>query len=648
MTDHLHGPEATALRAKQRCSLRARTICAGVIRFSCALIVAASLCAVGCSPEPDAGAPAPTAAESAPSGSAPLETAAPGDGAPYEMAAPEDPAPAAAAPPDAPMAPETTSADPSAAAPSFALPSPALASPRKTAPKMSEPRIPEPTFAPAPVESEPLMADDVPRGLDSNPSGGATPESYDPSAYGPPPTEEAGELTGEGDLPEPFAVEFTPEDQPQLVKVYYATDRAPEETSAKDAGWLRFYAPALVTALISMGLLAAWRFARHPNLTAVLAALGILGTLYLAQTGTVRRQQTLRTLSYGDRSYGSARHERGGAPVLELGVCEVSIPPDHRTGVVESPSVFRLEFVEDPQKHVVLKRVVHQPDDAFYADLKETIDDSVEGQAFVFIHGYNVGFPSAVKRTAQIAIDLKFKGAAICYSWPSYGGLASYTGDEANVNWTVVQLERFLQDVAARTQVRTMHLIAHSMGNRALTQALERLALRAETDIPLAQVILAAPDVDSGEFRTRFAPALMKLARRVTLYDSSNDRALVASTKVHGYTRAGLSGPHLTVVPGLDTVDVSPIDTSLIGHSYYGDNPLMIRDLGALMGRDAPAAARIWLRQSLSNDEFQYWVFRTDTPVELMPPEFEHIAKEPRIRTQTAGQPVFDGLLQRR
>jgi esterase/lipase superfamily enzyme len=295
--------------------------------------------------------------------------------------------------------------------------------------------------------------------------------------------------------------------------------------------------------------------------------------------------------------------------VLELGVCEVSIPPDHRVGHVESPSILRLEFREDPEKHVVLQRTVRLELDKFYASLKETIDESPNAQALVFIHGYNVGFDSAVKRTAQIVYDLKFQGAAVCYSWPSNAGIADYTRDEANVGWTVTQLEGFLRDLAARSGANTIHLIAHSMGNRALLAAIERMSLRRDSP-QFGQVILAAPDVDAGEFRTRYAPALANTARQVTLYASSNDRALIASTKVHGYTRAGLSGENLMVTPGVETIDVSPIDTSLIGHSYYGDNPQLIRDLVAMIDQNLRAANREWLERDVLEEAEFYWSFR--------------------------------------
>jgi hypothetical protein len=71
-----------------------------------------------------------------------------------------------------------------------------------------------------------------------------------------------------------------------------------------------------------------------------------------------------------------------------------------------------------------------------------------------------------------------------------------------------------------------------------------------------------------------------------------------------------LSDGLLTVVPGVDTIDVSPIDTSLIGHSYYGNNPEMIRDMRALVELSEPAARRPWLEQIADSPEFIYWIFR--------------------------------------
>ncbi len=63
--------------------------------------------------------------------------------------------------------------------------------------------------------------------------------------------------------------------------------------------------------------------------------------------------------------------------------------------------------------------------------MKERLAQSqrFKDHAVVFIHGYNTSFDFAIYRTAQVAYDLKFDGAAFAYSWPSGGGLASYTYD---------------------------------------------------------------------------------------------------------------------------------------------------------------------------------------------------------------------------
>lgn len=461
---------------------------------------------------------------------------------------------------------------------------------------------------------------------DQSPAGGAAPGDYDPRAYMAEEPAAGDSYPATGAEPPDDAPRFSTRAEPpgegpaaaddHVVRVFYATDREPLGATGPPVLW-RHYLYSFLAGMVTLLAASCAAFLPKKVISATVAGGALAATFYLGQFAAVRAQQLRRAAEFGDRTYGAARHEVHGRPVVELGVCEVSIPPDHRVGKVESPSVLRFEFREDPAKHVVLRRVVRLPEGEFFGDLAACVEASAARQAFVFLHGYNVGFDDAVKRTAQIAYDLKFDGAAVCYSWPSHAGLANYTQDEANVAWTVTQLETFLRGVAERTGARRVHVIAHSMGNRALLQAVERMALRGDGPT-FGQVVLAAPDVDAGEFRNRYAPALARVARRVTLYASSNDQALLASTKIHGYDRAGLSGPNLVVTPGCDTVDVSPIDTSLIGHSYYGDNPLMIRDLAAVIGLDLPADGRQWLRRTLLTPDAIYWAFRQDLATERL------------------------------
>ncbi len=304
--------------------------------------------------------------------------------------------------------------------------------------------------------------------------------------------------------------------------------------------------------------------------------------------------------------YGTDRDSNG---TLALGTCEVSIPRDHRPGELEAPRWWRLEFREDPAKHVVLLGVRPEAQSDFYRDLGSTVAASENKEAFVFIHGYNTAFKDAARRTGQLAYDLNFHGAAIFYSWPSKGDLDGYSADEESIIWTTPHLRAFLQQVALQSNARTVHLIAHSMGNRALTQALADLATPTGSAVMphFREVILAAPDVDRDIFK-QLAEAMEKSADRVTLYASSNDEALAASKRLHEFPRAGEAGRNLLIVKGLDTIDVSAVDTSFLGHSYFGDNTSVISDIHRLLTDGSPPSQRSCLSQGVLSN-LAYWVF---------------------------------------
>ena len=81
----------------------------------------------------------------------------------------------------------------------------------------------------------------------------------------------------------------------------------------------------------------------------------------------------------------------------------------------------------------------------------------------------------------------------------------------------------------------------------------------------------------------------------MTLYASSYDQALRVSKTLHGYPRAGESGEGLVLAQGLETIDVSGVDLSMLGHSYYGDVARVVDDLKTLIFENKAAAARPYL-----------------------------------------------------
>jgi esterase/lipase superfamily enzyme len=293
---------------------------------------------------------------------------------------------------------------------------------------------------------------------------------------------------------------------------------------------------------------------------------------------------------------------------LHLGTLDVSIPRDHQPGHIERPVWWKLEFRETPERDVVLLNVVPQSEQQFYSELSNKVETSPGKDAFIFIHGFDNTFEQAAWRTAQLSYDLGFKGAPIMYSWPSKGGMSDYLADEATIEWAAPHLEKFLETVAVQSHATTVHLIAHSMGNRALTRALAAIATKHAGVPPMFKhVFLAAPDIDVGVYR-QLAAVFPSAAARVTLYASSKDRAIITSEKLHQFDRVGDS-MHICVVPNVDTIDASAVDTSLIGHSYFGDNTSILSDILSAMETGNPADKRAGMHK-MTMQQLAYWAYQ--------------------------------------
>ncbi len=303
--------------------------------------------------------------------------------------------------------------------------------------------------------------------------------------------------------------------------------------------------------------------------------------------------------------YGS-RQDPGGE--IHYGQAVVSVPGEHKIGHIERPGLFTLRRLA-ANKDFILSEVRQQTDEQFYAGLRSVVGQSEAKQAFVFVHGFNHTFDDALFRTAQLAYDLNFDGAPIVYSWPSVGAIADYPVDLNNNDWTVPHLRSFLDDVSRRSNASTIHLIAHSMGNRALLNALAGMAPPepGRSRPRFNQLVLTAPDIDAGIFR-QLAKAMRALVARATLYASSKDLALEWSKRYQGYPRAGDTSSGVVIVPDVDTIDVSGVDLDFLGHSYYGDNRSVIADMFNLLA-GTPPNRRAMLRAAHA-PAGDYWVFQ--------------------------------------
>lgn len=277
--------------------------------------------------------------------------------------------------------------------------------------------------------------------------------------------------------------------------------------------------------------------------------------------------------------YGTNRPVRNEPAGNRYGTCDVSIPARHQFGELERPSLWRLEFRESEAKHVMLKSVTPLAGDACLDQLRADLAQTRTPEVFVFIHGYNVSFQEAAMRTAQMAFDLKFGGVPLFYSWPSRGDITGYGTDLQQADGSASLLAEFLTRVAQESGARQIHLVAHSMGNRALVGALTQIS-GVPNPSQFQEVIFAAPDLDAGQFATEIAPRIRPVVQRATIYSSGSDLALWASRLWNRTVRLGQPGRYLHQVSEYDWIDV--IDATSIGfdwfelgHSAYGSELLV-------------------------------------------------------------------------
>lgn len=301
------------------------------------------------------------------------------------------------------------------------------------------------------------------------------------------------------------------------------------------------------------------------------------------------------------------RHDR-----ITHGRIEVFVPEAHRFG--ETGSSFwekskRFDWRDDQLR---LRQLVRLDQAAFWANVQQELAEArAQGEvahALCFLHGYNVTFDEAAIRAAQIGFDLKAPATAF-FSWPSRGNVAFYPADEASIEASERAITEFLVEFATQCQADKIHVIAHSMGNRGLLRALQRIAANATTrgQIKFGQIFLAAPDVDRDLFLD-LARLYAEHAERTTLYASAADKPVHLSSKVHAAPRAGYFTPY-TVAPGVDTIAVPDFDVDLLGHSYFAKAEALLHDIYDLMRNNQNPAGRQRIQAAFEGGQ-SFWKLR--------------------------------------
>ena len=296
---------------------------------------------------------------------------------------------------------------------------------------------------------------------------------------------------------------------------------------------------------------------------------------------------------------------------ISYGVSIVSIPKNHTMGNVERPqfSILRLgREAETDADHFRIKSITPLDRDSFVTELKGGADD-----VLLFIHGYNVPFADALFKAAQIAFDANFAGSVVLFSWPSAGELFKYEQDRESAEFAVPHLAQILSLLSGEIGKKDVYIVAHSLGNRVLVDAIVQSAL-AKANLTINELVMAAPDIDRDVFASK-ADQLRSIAKYMTLYVSATDKALLASGRISFGNRLGYVGPDGPIIlPGVEVIDVTAVGDDMFGlnHSTFSGSRAVLDDLGRLirsLTHLKPDQRTPALRLMPDQARVQYWLY---------------------------------------
>ncbi len=300
----------------------------------------------------------------------------------------------------------------------------------------------------------------------------------------------------------------------------------------------------------------------------------------------------------GADSYSGERGES------QFGRCEVEFTPIPIINQVAPRMPF---YVKSENKAVSLAE--RTDPQLFRAQLAAAAGRTSSGSVVLFVHGYNYGFKRTCRMAAEMQRSLQDRATVVFFSWPSNGLPSDYVSDQADMEWSVPVLANLIGQLGDQVGRENVQVVAHSLGSRGVIAALQRLGGERTERPVITQLVLLAPDYDAQTF-VELMPALLPLADGITLYASSNDAPLKLSRQLSGYPRLGEAGEYLTVVRGMETIDVSSVGRyQITGHEYFYFHPLVTADLVALLGSGARAAQRAGL-QARMREGIRYWEFR--------------------------------------
>jgi esterase/lipase superfamily enzyme len=286
-------------------------------------------------------------------------------------------------------------------------------------------------------------------------------------------------------------------------------------------------------------------------------------------------------------------NEREG--VLKFGFFDTEIEPTLGLGMIINPT----DWFQNEE--IQLKQVQLLDQSEFITQLRRQVQASPLRSILINVNGFRERFPSALRKTAFLSHVLDINSPVLVFDWPGDQGSTprGYRRAQRIAGESGAELAQTLGLIIRQVQPDRLWLVANSMGGEVVVHAFSVLyqeADLADVEAEIEDVVLTAPDVDREEFDRQFKREIAALARNLTVYVSSNDRALLISRVINRGRRLGegtlnprnpdqseeaarileLIEPNNELVT---LVDVTPVNRTRNFHNFSLETPEFFDDL---------------------------------------------------------------------
>jgi esterase/lipase superfamily enzyme len=308
---------------------------------------------------------------------------------------------------------------------------------------------------------------------------------------------------------------------------------------------------------------------------------------------------------------------------LNFGFFDTGIEPSLGLGMLVNPT----DWFQNEEIQIHRVQLLDSP--AAVEELRLQVEASPYRSLLISINGFRERFPSALRKTAFLAHVLDIDSPTLVFDWPGDQGSSArgYFRAQGIARESGQDLARAIDVIIREVQPERLWIVANSMGGEVVVSAMSKLYENADMADPqteIEHVVLTAPDIDHAEFGSTFKPKIMALSENLTVYVSSNDRALLMSRVINRGRRLGestvdTSNPEqfdeaAAAFELVDTdndrvslIDITPVNRTRNFHNFSLETPEFFDDLYLRLRNANNPKSRLQYRVITASGK-EYWV----------------------------------------